>query len=353
MKNSSVILLLLSFLLFSCESDPDIMNDDAPKTLFVWGFADYKSGKIQVRIRRAIQEEGRMSVLAKNSDLLLPDFPIKVEVQINNYASLEMHPAVYPKQEGPFSTEKNIVYELEHPLKPGTSCTLKITNLESGKTISSSIAYPQVPPFKYPVSYGWFEPKYNFTNPEKPFHVDFERSKSLVQKLVTEIKYVDLLTNGDTICRKAIFEGQPMYYDIQDNGSDEATYSREFNLEYLFNIMNRTIPDDPMVKFRWFYRFNFVEWVADNTLRNYLQLAEKHKDNRKFFVNNINGGKGIFYSCNSIETGNILPTSGFFEALVNEPEIKKLKFTKFAFAGKYIDPDSTNTTSIFKSSDHE
>ncbi|MEA1877958.1 MAG: hypothetical protein U9N86_13965 [Bacteroidota bacterium] len=57
MKTISFVLLLLSFSLLSCESDPDIMNDDAPPALFVWGYVDMQSGKHQVRIRRAIQEK--------------------------------------------------------------------------------------------------------------------------------------------------------------------------------------------------------------------------------------------------------------------------------------------------------
>ena len=49
------------------------MNDMAPNKLFVWGFADMKSGKHQVRIRESIQAEGNMFDLAQDPTMTVPD----------------------------------------------------------------------------------------------------------------------------------------------------------------------------------------------------------------------------------------------------------------------------------------
>ncbi|MCK5820423.1 MAG: hypothetical protein KAH17_00990 [Bacteroidales bacterium] len=354
MKIIRFILLLLSVSLLSCESEPDIMNDDAPPALFVWGYVDMQSGHHKVRIRRAIQEEGNMYELAQDPKLLLPADPIRVNLIIysleddKNPTIIEMHPVVYPKEEGNFSSEQNIIHEVEYPIPEFSSCQVQIHNLASGEITSSGKVSAWAPGFLYPRKYGWYEPTFYFNNLEEPFHVHFKVYHDLVQKLVTEIKYVDVLENGDTICQKQIFEGQAIF----GAGAFED-YIRAFPIEYIFNILNRVIPEDPQVKFRWFYRFNFKALAADHGLRTYIQLAERHSDNRKLYFSNIIGGYGLFYACNFSETGDIEPTWSFADTLWESPATENLKFSKYMYQGTYIDPDTANMQVLFKTFHHE
>ncbi len=113
------------------------------------------------------------------------------------------------------------------------------------------------------------------------------------------------------------------------------------------------IPEDPQVQFRWFYRFNFKALAADYGLRTYIQLAERHSDNRKLFFSNITGGYGLFYACNFSETGDIEPTWSFADTLWESPATEDLKFSRYMYQGTYIDPDTANMQILFKTFHHE
>lgn len=194
------LVLFLLICLLSCESDPDIMNNEAPNSLFVWGYADMQSGLHQVRIREAIQEEGNMYELAQDPEQTLPTDNLLVNLILytpSGTVVLKMNPVVYPKDDGIFSDEQNIIHEVEYPIPKGTSCAIQVINLVTGDSITSEIEHANAPGFLYPRDNGWFVPKYHFTNVEEPFHITFNIYHDLIQKLVTEIKYVDLLFNGD------------------------------------------------------------------------------------------------------------------------------------------------------------
>ena len=92
-----------------------------------------------------------------------------------------------------------------------------------------------------------------------------------------------------------------------------------------------------------FYRFNFKVWSGSNILKDYLQFGARFVDNRKFEFSNIRGGYGIFYSCKTVNTGNIVPLPTFSQLLFSDPEVKDLKFSRYIFNGTYHEPDSINT----------
>ena len=335
--------VLLSTLLISCESEPDIMNDDALPTLFVWGNVDLHSGKAQARIRQAIQEEGNAYDLAQDPNSILPKDLLEVKLIVNSLEStsvLDMLPVVYPKQEGYFATEQNIIYEVSYPIPEYSSCQIQIRNLRTGEIITSSRVSAIAPAFKYPYDFGWFEMQYNFTIPDEPFHVTFDTDINYVMKLITEIKYLDILNNGDTLFQKGIFEGSPLY-----GNPAQPEFNKDFPMEYILNIMASTIPDNPEIKYRKFYRFNFKVFTASSQLRNYLKYGQYHSDNRKLLFSNMTGGSGIFYACDYSQTGHIKPTISFFRALLESPVTENLEFSQYIFDGPFRDPDSTNSQS--------
>lgn len=339
MKSKHLLLLLLSFAVGSCESDPDIMNDAVPETLFVWGYADMNTGLHKVRIRRAILEEGNMEILAQDPKLLLPRDPLEVKLFLWMDSvlmdSISMYPTVLPKEEGSFSSEENSVHEALLPVPPGYRISLRIINLLTGDTINTGKKGIRAPSFTYPYSLSGYEFEYRFTNPDEPFHVTFPLSPSMVQKLVMEIKYVDFMTNGDTLFRKGIVEGQNMF---PPPAADE--YNREYPMDYLYIFINKLIPDDPEVRFRQFYRFNFKNWAGDSGLRNYLQNGKKFNDNRRLYFARLSGAYGLFYAFHYAETGNIKPSYSFPIALAKEESLKHLRFSQYLFSGKYVEPES-------------
>ncbi len=332
-----ILIVFLLYSLSSCETDPDIMNDEAANKLFVWGCVDMQSGKHQVRIRESIQDEGDMFELAKDPKMSLPNDSLLVNLILYTPTEtivLKMHPVIYPKDDGVFATEQNVIHEVNYQIPKGSRCSLFINNLVTGDTITSPLVEVEAPGFLYPLDFGWYVPTYSFTNGEEPFHVTFNVYGNLVQKLVTEIKYVDLLLNGDTVCQKAIFESQPIY-----GGFGFNELNRTFPLDYVFNICNRIIPEDPEVKFRWFYRFNFKGFAASEGLRDYWKLGDRFNDNRKLIFTNITGGYGVFYACDGTETGDIEPSRSFPDTLSSSPKTVDLKFSRYIYPGTYIDPD--------------
>jgi hypothetical protein len=342
MNRFSICFFIVALFLSACETDPQLMNPDADPTMFVFACLDLNSGKHQVRVRQAIQEEGDVRVSAQNPELILPLEPIRVSLIIRNNQSsdtLYFDPLVYPKEEGVFSSEQNIIHELEFQIKSGYEISLSVEGLISGYKCTARAPYMKPPVFTYPRNwYQWTVQEYRFTNIDEPFHVSIT-SMGPVCKLLTEIKYLDVLKNGDTIYQKAVFAGNP-YFPFS------GTYNKVFELSYLFNIFNAVIPDDPEVKYRKFYRFHFKAWKGSGALAEYLHFGQRHTDNRKLYFSNINGGYGLFYSCCYGEINDIAPLWYFTDTLNSSPATSHLKFIKWRHDGEYIDPDTANIQPI-------
>jgi len=343
MRRCFIASIFVFFLISGCETDPEIMNNSVEETLFVWGYSDLTNNHHQVRVRRAILEEGSLEESAKDPELLIPKDPLEVYLVLyferERIDSFLMTPKVYSKEDGIFSSEQNIIYELDYVVPPEHKVWVSVKNLTTKKIIRSEAVTSYIYPFTYPQRHGWYDQEFGFTN-EEPFKVEFHTIGRSVYKLVTEIKYVDILTNGDSIFQKSIFEGQPI---LVEHMIKSEPYTKHFDLTYLFNIFNRKIPNTPGLKFRMFYRFNFKVWSGSRILKDYLQYGDRFQDNRKFQFSNMIGGYGLYYACKTVSTGHIKPRPSFTELLFTDPEVKDLKFSRYVFEGTYHDPDSTNT----------
>ena len=129
------IVSFIFFLMISgCETDPDIMNDDIEETYFIWGFSDLTNNHHEVRVRRAILEEGNLEELAQDPVFIIPKDPIEVYLVLvydrEQPDSFLMSPKVYPKDDGTFSTEQNIIYELDFAVPPGHEVWVSVKNLK-------------------------------------------------------------------------------------------------------------------------------------------------------------------------------------------------------------------------------
>jgi hypothetical protein len=209
-----------------------------------------------------------------------------------------------------------------------------IKNLETGAETTSEIDLLRGLAFTYPVPEA-VKASYDFTITDHPFHISW--SGGAVSIWSISIKYLDILTTGDTIYRKGTF-----YSDLR-----YSSYAlREFALDYLWTIFKRVIPEDPDVDYRMFCRFDFGVRAGDYNLYKYLSLASKFSDNRKFTFNNISGGIGLLYSINHTELKNIRPKDNFTNALFYSDSVKHLKFSRFIYDGYYFDPDSTSSNPL-------
>jgi hypothetical protein len=273
----------------------------------------------QVKVRKLIHGHGEGALLINDPEYYLPDSSTRVYLQDPAGILTTMNPVVYPRQTGGLVVQdSNVIWQLDnYPLIPGQKYTLKIDNPAMGQVVTSTITTLPTAAFTYPVPASVIHSKFKFTDPVKPFHIIFTPASAAIWSI--SLKYLDFMTNGDTLFRKATFSGQPNY------GGNSG---REFDLPYLFMIFNRLIQDDPKVDFRMFYRFDFLVWNSSSSAK-------------------INGGMGVFYAVHHAVLKNVCPMESFNSALADSIDTKHLKFSRIPYNGPYTDPDSTVLNPFF------
>jgi len=322
-------LLFLALCLLSCSTEIDLYDDAYSDQLFVWACLDGSGDLHQVKVRKAISEEASLEELLARPDAYLPGFSPEVSLSTQYGYSVLLDPVLYPPQSGTFAQDSNLIYEArDYYPDSGDSVELSVADPVTGEVVSAVIKPLGRPAFRYPFP-GSENARYNFTDPERPFYISWSGGDVWVWSI--SIKYLDILLTGDTIYRKGTFFGEPKY----------SSPAREFPLEYLWNIFRKVIPDDPMVDYRMFHRFDFGIWAGDYHLSLYLANANKFNDNRRAHFCNIRGGAGLFYSVNQCELKNIRTYDNFANRLHTEDTLGYMKFSRYIYNGFFIDPDST------------
>jgi hypothetical protein len=327
---SIVSAALLWGLVISCNDGFSLFPDDTPNVLYVLGCLDGTGGVQQVKIRKMIHGTGMTSDMINDPSFYLPDNPLNVSLLTDDGRQYFLEPVLYPPQTGgPFSQDSNLVYELTgfYP-SPGQTCTLMIEDTLTGKTVHAATLPLAPASFSYPVKESVLNTKFDFNNFRRPFHISYNPASIAVWTI--SLKYMDFMTDGDNHCRKATFCGQP-------GGSG----GREFTTEYLTNIFKKLIPEDPLVNFRMFYRFDFTVWTGDGVLAHYRGVSGRFTDNRKLSADNIEGGMGLFYSTSHALLKNVCPKEKFCEFLADTAALQYLKFSRIPYTGIYTDPDSS------------
>ena len=303
----------------SCDNVVEMFPDNAPDTLYIIGCLDGYGGMQQVKVRKLIHGHGEGSMLINDPESYLPDSSARVYLQDPSGNLTTMNPVVYPRQtSGPVAQDSNVIWQLDnYPLIPDQKYTLKIDNPAMGQVVTSTLYSMPTAGFTYPVPASVIHSKFKFTDPVRPFHIEFTPASAVIWSV--SLKYLDFMANGDTLFRKATFSGQPNYGGI---------VGREFDLPYLFMLFNRLIQDDPKVDFRLFYRFDFLVWTKSSSAK-------------------INGGMGVFYAVHHAILKNVCPMESFNSALADSIDTKHLKFSRIPYDGPYTDPDSTAFNPFF------
>ena len=327
-------------LTISCNNEIDLYPADAPKMLYVLGCLDGTGGLQQVKIRKLITGNINADLMINDPAYYLPDTSVRVYLEEPSGNRIELHPVCYPPQSGgSFSQDSNFIYEIAgYRPGPGETCTLKIEDPEIGKTLSASVTAMMPAEFTYPVKESVVHGRFRFTDANRPFHISFTPAPASVWTI--SIKYVDFLLNGNLLCRKATYCGPSGYeaYNVS---------MQEFPLYYLWRIFNLTIPDDPNVDFRMFYRFDFSIWTADSALSGFMGVANRFTDNRKQYFSNIDGGMGLFFATHHDRLKNVWPLEAFHQLLATNDTTRHLKFSGIPYDGPYTDPDSSLVNPFF------
>jgi hypothetical protein len=252
-----------------------------------------------------------------------------------------MHP---PQTGGVFAQDSNLIYELARYFPyPRRSFTLRIENQTAGKELSSTIRTMEPAYFVYPEQFWVDRGKFNLTDQNRPFVVHYGATPASV--LTVSIKYVDIMYSGDTICRKANHSDPPLFLPLI--GSPQYENGREFTLNDWWLLFNRSIPDDPQVNFRQFYRFDFTLWTGDSAIAKYYDVANRFTDNRRQSFSNIEGGMGLFFAASHAKVTNVEPHEKFHLFLSTNDTTAHLKFLSHPFRGTYTDPDSSLVNPFF------
>jgi len=325
--------------LISCNNEIDIYPDNAPEMLYVVGCLDGTGSLQQIKIRKLITGNVDASVMLNDPAYYLPDTSIRVYLEEESGNSRLLSRVIYPSQTGGlFSQDSNLIYEVANfRPKPGFTSTLRIEDPGHGKTLSSQVVALNPAAFTYPVKESVIHSKFRFTDAQRPFHIGFTAASASAWTIA--IKYVDVLPDGEQICRKATYCGPPNFRN--------PSFGQEFSLNYLFLIFNRSIPDDPSVYYRMLYKFDFSIWTGDSILATHMSVAEKFDDNRKQIANNINGGMGLFFATSHDFLINVCPVETLNSTLAFNDSTKHLKFSGVPYTGIYTDPDSTLVNPFF------
>jgi hypothetical protein len=330
-------ILSLAFLLgatISCNNEIELYPTNAPEMLFVLGCLDGTGTLHQVKIRKLISGNKDASQMINDPTYYLPDTSLRVYLEEPSGAQLQMNRVMHPPQTaGVFAQDSNLFYELTgYNPSPDRTYLLRIESQDTTKEITAHLRSLKPVNFDYPTQESALHVKYNLTDPKRPFQVIYSLQAASI--LTISLKYVDVLVNGDTICRKANHILPPAFIPKPAGGN-------QFPLGYLWQIFDRSIKDEPGVDLRLFYSFDFTVWTGDSAIANYLYFNEKFSDNRKQNYSNIDGGMGLFFATSHAQLKNVRPYERFLSMLAINDTTAHLKFSGFAYSGVYTDPDST------------
>jgi hypothetical protein len=302
--------------------------------LHVLGCLDGTGPLQQVKVRRLISGNLDAHLMINDPAYYLPDKSLEVFLENARGEKVRLDPVLYPPQSGgDFAQDSNRIYETTvFQTTPGLRVWLEIDDPANGKTITSAINTVGQAAFGYPAK-GSLKGKFRFTDSQRPFHIEYSQAPASIWTV--SVKYVDYLLNGGSVCRKVTYNGPAWYGPHSD-----LHISQSFPLEYLWKIFNLSVPDDPDIDYRKFYRFDFTVWNGDSTLSNYMDVADRFTDNRKQYFCNIEGGMGLFFSVSHDRIRDIWPNDPFCAVLANADTLKHLKFSPYPYEGPYTDPDS-------------
>ncbi|MFA6129265.1 MAG: hypothetical protein WC699_18340 [Bacteroidales bacterium] len=345
MKISRLILsaaILWGFTI-SCSNEIDLYPDDAPQMLFVLGCLDGNGTFQQVKIRKLIAGNEDATQMINDPAHYLPDTSIRVYLEESNGQQHPFSRVMRPPQTGgKFSQDSNLIYELDGywPF-PSRTFTLRIEDPANGKVLSSKIKTMNLPSFIYPEQFWVDRGKYNLTDPLRPFQVNYSIAPASI--LTVSLKYVDVMFDGEVICRKANHSMTPVYMPHVELARTLGIQLgvQVFTLSDWWLLFDRSIPDDPNVDFRQFYRFDFTVCTGDSAIAQYFYVADRFTDNRRQSFSNIDGGMGLFFATSAARLVNVRPYEKFNTFLASNDTTAHLRFLSYPYTGVYIDPDST------------
>ncbi|MEQ8909870.1 MAG: hypothetical protein RIC95_11790 [Vicingaceae bacterium] len=148
-KNSFFILLACLFALSACENEVDLTAEYVDTTV-IYGLLDVNEDTQFVKVNRAFLEENTNALqLAQDPDqLFYSDITVRL-VDLSNNQADTLNTVQKPKEEGIFTTEKNIVYFTTNPIFAGRGYRLEVVKsdgqITSGRTIALDTVQIQNP----------------------------------------------------------------------------------------------------------------------------------------------------------------------------------------------------------------
>lgn len=331
MKNLLWILLAI-LLVHSCDNEIDLYPDDVPSQYMIYGILDSEDSIQQIKIRKTFGGDDSQQSLASESESFLPSEDIVVKVihgSGNNEQVYEFRSQEYVKDFGFFANDKNPIHVAEFQPKRGEEYRLVIDDPELPEPIIASITAIRTPVITSPF-YG--DAYYGFTDTLNPFYFQCQ-SAGQVHLLQFFVNYLEISNNNDTSYVHSSFDLRPIF---RDTLSTVRYIGKAFSLSYILNIIRMQVVESDDVKLRYLHSFDFVIWAGDQTLRNFIQLAQQFPDNRKLFFSNVSGGFGFFAASSHARAENLYPTKAFFDTLMTCPVTKDLKFMDHKYIGDFV-----------------
>ena len=338
MKKRSVRILLMPPALFmllllnSCTNDIELFRKNQDKTYVVFGLLNSNDVNQQVKVRMtSVTDAPITDIVADSSEFSAsPNLQVSIqEWQNNNCATFNLVPVFYSKEPGIFMNTRNNLYEVLITPSMDMDYKLLIINPENGDQVTSKIVPVAAPKLGAPT---WQWIRYNFSLDADPFNVRFyEVPRAYVYIVRFTIRYIEVITSGDTVFRQNSYAFKPVFVDdppqyspTRENLGNE--HNQHMNRNYTYGMFDQIIPDRPEVSFRQLICFELSVWAGDQNLRNYTEFGIKFNDNRKQLFTNINNGIGFFGACSHADCTGVLPDQDFLDSLPHYYRTSRLKF---------------------------
>jgi len=312
MKKITSLLFLIIVLITSCETDFDV-NAEWEEITVVFGLLDQSQEKQYIRINKAFLGEESVSVMALVADSLNYN-PVDLEVKIQRVSDDNtvlgeriLTDTIMYKEDGMFATENNIIYvfDKDHFLQEDKDYILTVTNLKSGKIITS----------KTNLIHGFNLISFANSSPRMGFYsIQLEDFSSTTVKWThsknASIYQMSLKIHYSEYSPTATVEDSIIKVFPIVNYSGSSDMKQTISGEEFFSFIANSVPMDNNVT----RRINSVDVlfsVGSSTLNTYINLNEPPTGivQERPVYTNIEGGIGLF-SCryNYVKEGIELAT---------------------------------------------
>lgn len=296
MKYYKVLLLFTIPMFFvSCETDFDL-NAEWKDITIVYGILNQNDDTHYIRIQKAFLGEGNVMQMAMEADSNF--YPSKLNVVIEEWNNNSLQRTltldtitIHDKEPGMFFSPNQLLYFLQAELNPENNYRLNITNIATGKQITSECGLVSDFSITRPVA----NTQINLNVIGTDFRTfSWRPAKNAGQYQMTlRFNYLDVYFETNDTIQRYIDWVSPVVRSGNTAGSGD--FEIRFNNETFFNLVEAKVPIlDEVIRFP--ENFEIIFEVAATDLSTYIEVNKPSSSlvQERPEYTNIENGLGVF-----------------------------------------------------------